>query len=83
MATILLRLPQVRQMCGLSRSEIYRRMGLGEFPKNFSLGGARARAVCWNSEEIENWIADRIKESRTAESDKQRAHATTTAVQSV
>ncbi len=63
MATALLRLPRVRQLCGLSRSEIYRRMALGEFPQKVALG---ARAVGWVSEEIDAYIADRIKQSRKA-----------------
>ena len=63
MATALLRLPQVRQRTGLSRSEIYRRMALGEFPQKVSLG---TRAVGWVDSEIDNFIADRIKLSRKA-----------------
>lgn len=61
MATALLRLPQVRRLTGLSRSEIYRRMALGDFPRKVSLG---ARAVAWVADEIETYIADRIKQSR-------------------
>ncbi len=38
MATALIRLPQVRRLTGLSRSEIYRRMGLGEFPAKVNIG---------------------------------------------
>ena len=34
----LIRLPQVRQFVGLSRSEIYRRMALRQFPKSVPLG---------------------------------------------
>ncbi|MGH7239911.1 MAG: AlpA family transcriptional regulator [Candidatus Saccharimonadales bacterium] len=63
MATALLRLPQVRQLTGLSRSEIYRRMGLGEFPAKVSLG---VRAVGWIETEIQQWIEGRIKHSRAA-----------------
>lgn len=64
MATELLRLPEVRQRTGLSRSEIYRRMHMTppQFPPRVSLGGARA--VAWISDDIDEWIADRIRHSR-------------------
>ena len=61
MQTALLRLLEVRARTGLSRSEIYRREGLGEFPKRVSLG---ARSVGWPSDEIQEWIETRIRESR-------------------
>ncbi len=53
----LIRLPQVRERVGLSRSEIYRRMALGEFPRAVSLG---ARAVAWDAASVDAWIKDRI-----------------------
>lgn len=61
MAQAIIRLPDVRARVGLSRSEIYRREALGEFPKRVILG---ARSVGWSLEEIENWIQQRIRESR-------------------
>ncbi|HEX7047026.1 MAG TPA: AlpA family transcriptional regulator [Gammaproteobacteria bacterium] len=63
MAQALLRLPTVRQLTGLSRSEIYRRMAQGDFPQKVSLG---ARAVGWPENEISDWITSRIKQSRKA-----------------
>lgn len=63
MSTTLLRLPAVRQRTGLSRSEIYRRMALGEFPARVSLG---PRAVGWPEDEITSWIEARIQQSRKA-----------------
>lgn len=57
----LLRLPEVRARTGLSRSEIYRREALGQFPRRISLG---ARSVAWPLDEIESWIRQRIEESR-------------------
>lgn len=53
----LLRLPQVQQSVGLSRSEIYRLISLGQFPKPVPLG---ARVVAWPSDEVQAWIAERI-----------------------
>jgi prophage regulatory protein len=61
----LLRLAEVRNNVGLSRSEIYRRMALGKFPKSVPLG-TRVRA--WAGDEIDSWIAERIaaREERQA-----------------
>jgi prophage regulatory protein len=53
----LLRLHQVRDMVGLSRSEIYRRVALGEFPQPVSIG---ARAVAWVSAEVQAWVKQQI-----------------------
>jgi prophage regulatory protein len=63
MTTALLRLPAVRQRTGLSRSEIYRRMALREFPAKVNLG---PRAVGWAEDEITAWIEERIHQSRKA-----------------
>lgn len=57
----LLRLPTVIARTGMSRSEIYRREALGEFPRRVNLG---ARSVGWLSSEIQEWIESRIRESR-------------------
>ena len=54
---ILERLPQVRARTGLSRSEIYRRIHLGEFPAPVKLG---IRASAWHKGEVDAWIAQRI-----------------------
>ncbi len=61
MAEAILRLPIVKQRTGLSRSEIYRREKLGQFPNRVAIG---ARAVGWVAGEIDNWIKTRIAESR-------------------
>lgn len=51
------RLPQVKARTGLSRSEIYRRIALGDFPRPIKLG---ERASAWSTVEIDVWIASRI-----------------------
>jgi prophage regulatory protein len=53
----LIRLPRVRDCVGLSRSEIYRRIALGEFPPPIPIG---ARAVAWEAAAIDAWIKERI-----------------------
>jgi prophage regulatory protein len=55
------RLPQVKQRVGLSRSSIYAKIAVGEFPAPISLGG---RAVAWLDSEITGWITDRLNASR-------------------
>jgi len=57
MAQSLLRLPQVMQRTGYSRSSLYALISKGEFPAPCPLG---ARAVAWPSNEIDDWIAQRI-----------------------
>lgn len=57
METTLLRLPDVRRIVGLSRSEIYRRIALNQFPKPVAIGES-ARA--WVSEEVAAWVQKRI-----------------------
>lgn len=57
----LIRLPAVQQKTGCSRSEIYRRVSLGDFPKPIKLG---IRASAWVEQEVDSWIDQRITESR-------------------
>lgn len=53
----LLRLHEVCRRTGKSRSEIYRRIAAGDFPKPVKLG---ERASAWPEHEVSAWIADRI-----------------------
>lgn len=53
----LLRLPEVMNRTGLSRSEIYRRIGAGSFPSMVKLS---ERASAWDSREIDRWVLARI-----------------------
>ena len=54
---ILERLPQVKARTGLSRSEIYRRISIGDFPAPVKLG---QRASAWSKHEVDAWISQRI-----------------------
>ena len=56
-----LRLPEVMARTGLSRSTIYVRLEQGRFPQPVSLGG---RAVGWIDSEIDEWMSNRVAESR-------------------
>ena len=60
-----LRLPEVLARTGLSRSTIYVRLDQGRFPKPVSLG---ARAVGWIEAEVDQWIRERIDQSRVGDS---------------
>ena len=57
-----LRLPEVMKRTGLSRSTIYVRLAAGCFPRPVALG---SRAVGWIEAEVEEWVAERIAESRS------------------
>jgi prophage regulatory protein len=61
MTNAFLRLPQVKARTGLSRSSIYQRAADGSFPRPVNLG---ARAVGWVEADIEEWISQKIRESR-------------------
>ena len=59
-----LRLPEVLERTGLSRSTIYVRLDQGRFPQPVSLG---ARAVGWIETEVDEWMRERIKKSRSGD----------------
>ena len=58
MSYSILRLPDVKNRTGLSRSTIYLRMDLGIFPKTVNLG---SRAVGWVESEIDAWLEKQIQ----------------------
>ncbi|WP_297500607.1 AlpA family transcriptional regulator [Ferrovum sp.] len=58
----LLRLDGVKERTGLSRSLIYQLVGEGRFPEQIHLG---ARSVAWIEAEVEDWIRQKIRESRS------------------
>lgn len=53
-STRLLRLPSVLERIPFSKSELYRRVRIGDFPAPVKLG---ARAVAWPESQIEQYIA--------------------------
>lgn len=54
---------EVEQLTSMSRTSIYRMMDKGQFPKPIRLSPNR---VGWISEDIDNWLQQRIDESRVA-----------------
>ena len=64
-----IRLPEVLSRTGYGRTSIYRKMEDGSFPKSIKLGGPLenpsafdSRAIAWIEDEVEQWMATRIKE---------------------
>ena len=55
------RLPAVMARTGLSRSTIYHKISIGEFPPPINLS---LRSVGWIADEVEEWIGERIAFSR-------------------
>jgi len=54
----ILRLPEVLQATGLSRTTVYRLVRSGAFPQSVAL---TARTIGWRIDEVEAWIAARAK----------------------
>ena len=52
----MLRLPEVRDITGVSRSSIYKWMDEGKFPLPRKLS---ERAIAWDSREIAEWVNSR------------------------
>ena len=63
MTNKILRLPDVKEATGLSRSSIYMAVSQGKFPKPIKLG---LRSIGWLGEEIEEWVRQRVELSRGA-----------------
>ncbi|HGS5146685.1 helix-turn-helix transcriptional regulator [Vibrio diabolicus] len=59
--TRLIRLKEVISMTGLSRASVYRFMSEDRFPSQIPLG---YRCVAWVESEVQQWIDQRVQESR-------------------
>jgi len=53
----LIRLSEVMAKTGLKRSQVYRDMKSGDFPKSCKIGPA---SVAWLESEIDDWIAMKL-----------------------
>ena len=65
----MLRLPEVLRKTALSRSQVYRLIGMHQFPQQIQLG---ERASGWIEEEIDDWLRARIERSRHVAPIKER-----------
>jgi len=63
MNTQIIRLPQVCKNTALARSTIYKLVSEGTFPEPIKL---TARSSGWLVNEVDDWITNRIEESRSA-----------------
>ncbi len=61
-AVQILRLPQVCKVTGLGRSMIYQLEAERRFPGRVRIG---LRAVGWIEAEVQTWLAEQIRRSRT------------------
>ena len=59
----ILRRPQVQQRTGLLRRTLYQNIKDGEFPQSIALG---PRLVGWFQSDVTDWIAERVKISRSS-----------------
>jgi len=59
----ILRLPEVMQTVGLSKSAIYEKVAEGKFPRSYPLSG---RAVGWLDKDVSAWIAAQVQAARKA-----------------
>ena len=56
---LFIRLPDVRQRVGMSKSQIYKLVKASEFPKPVKVS---ERISCWAVAEIEEWASNKIQE---------------------
>lgn len=56
--TKVLRLPKVLEKTGISRSQLYRLINRGDFPKQYHLS---LRTAVWVESEIEAWLLQKMK----------------------
>lgn len=56
-----IKLKDVIDTTGLSKSSIYAYMVRGEFPKPIQLG---PRAVAWVEEEVQGWLTSKLEQRR-------------------
>jgi prophage regulatory protein len=57
----LLRLNAVKEATGLSTASIYKAIATGQFPRSVAIS---SRARGWLDSEIDDWISERVSESR-------------------
>ncbi|HEO9143609.1 TPA: AlpA family transcriptional regulator [Enterobacter asburiae] len=61
MSHSLIRLSEVQRRTGYSKAWLYRLMSQGKFPSSVKIG---SRAIAFVEREIDDWINQRIEESR-------------------
>ena len=54
-----MRVPEVVQVTGLSKTTIWRRVKNGDFPAPVRLGSLATRSVGWRESEVKGWLGSR------------------------
>ncbi|EGI4262278.1 AlpA family transcriptional regulator [Escherichia coli] len=67
----LIRLSEVLKRTGYSKAWVYALMSRGQFPQSVKIG---ARAIAFIESEIDDWIDQRIAESRSNKEQKQTGY---------
>ena len=70
MQNTMLRRVEVEEICGLTRSTIYRLMRAGKFPEPIRIG---PRAVRWPKQELYDWISTRPRADGEADEANDKA----------
>ena len=55
----MMRLPEVAEVTGLSKTTVWRRVRDGDFPTPVRLGSLATRSIGWREGEIEKWLDSR------------------------
>jgi prophage regulatory protein len=55
----IMRMPELCETVGLSKSTIYNYIRAGHFPKPVCLGGPNCRAMGWKSRDVHRWMESR------------------------
>ena len=55
----IMRIPEVVEVTGLSKTTIWRRVKSGDFPPPVRLGSLATRSVGWREGEIKRWLDSR------------------------
>ena len=55
---LLIRLPEVRQKVGMSKSQIYKLIAQDKFPKPLKVS---RRISCWVVAEVDSWVKNKIE----------------------
>jgi prophage regulatory protein len=59
----LIRMVQVVEQTGLSKTTIYELISEGEFPRQIKVG----RISLWDESDVQSWICEQIKRSKAAQ----------------
>ena len=55
----MMRIPEIIQVTGLSKTTIWRRVKNGDFPAPVRLGSMATRSIGWRESEVEGWLGSR------------------------